>query len=119
MLNINVSLVEISRTRNFRNYKLVYNGEVYILTVNFGEKIHNKLWECEKGVPEDIAPFVTRVLAKEVSEFRARIGEIMDVFEDWIIESKNKKKIPEDFTLDKEDLVEMEKHIADMIYNYK
>ena len=119
MLRVEVSLVEISRTRDHRNYKFVYNGEPYRLTVYFGEKFCNKLWECEKEIPEEVAPFVTKVLGKEVSEFKARVSEITDVFEDWILEAKQKKRIPEDFELNEDDVKELEKNVIDMIYNYK
>lgn len=43
-----VTLKEVSRTRNYRNYALVYNGDTYRLSVYFGEKSHDKLWECDK-----------------------------------------------------------------------
>ena len=119
MLRVEVSLVEISRTRNYRTYELIYNGEPYRLLVYFGEKFCNKLWECEKEIPEEVAPFVTRILTKEVSEFKARVGEITDVFEDWILEARQKKRIPEDLELNENDMKELEKHVIDMIYNYK
>lgn len=43
-----VTLKEVSRIRNYRNYALVYNGDTYRLSVYFGEKSHDKLWECDK-----------------------------------------------------------------------
>ena len=32
-----VTLKEVSRIRNYRNYALVYNGDTYRLSVYFGE----------------------------------------------------------------------------------
>lgn len=65
---INLTLKEESRTKNQRSYKLIYNDEVYFLTVYSGKEFRNKIWECEKEIPEDIAPFITKVLKKELSE---------------------------------------------------
>ena len=119
MLAVEVSLIEISRTRNFRNYKLVYNGESYRLSVYFGEKFCNKLWECEKDIPEEIAPFITNILSKEVSEFRARVGEITDVIEDWIYETKTNGRIPNNFEVNENDMQYLKRNIIDMIYEYE
>ena len=112
MLRMEVSLVEISRTRSFRNYKFVYNGEPYRLSVYFGEKFCNKLWECEKEIPEEVAPFVTNVITKELSEFRARVGEITDVFEDWICEAKRIGRISSDFELNEDDMNWLKKNLV-------
>lgn len=65
---VNLTLEEESRAKNQRSYRLVYNDEVYFLTVHFGKAFRNKIWECEKEIPEDIAPFITKVLKKELSE---------------------------------------------------
>lgn len=65
---VNLTLEEESRTKNHRSYKLVYNDEIYFLTVYSGKEFRNKIWECEKEIPEDIAPFITKVLKKELSE---------------------------------------------------
>lgn len=114
-----VALKEVSRTRNYRNYSLVYNGEPYRLSVYFGEKPCDKLWECDKEIPEDIIGFATNIITKELSEFQARVGEITDIFEDWVIEAKQKGILPDDYELTDEDMTEIKKHVIDMIYNYK
>nr|DAR44150.1 MAG TPA: hypothetical protein [Caudoviricetes sp.] len=118
-MEINVTLKEVSRTRNYRNYKLFYNNEEYYLTVYFGEEFHNKIWECDKEIPEDIAPFVTKVLTRELSEFQARVSEITDIFEDYVIEAKEKGRLPEEYKLSNEELMEIKSHVIDIIYNYK
>ena len=114
-----VTLKEVSRTRNYRNYALVYNGDTYRLSVYFGEKSHDKLWECDKKIPEDVVSFVKNIITKELTEFQARVGEIVDVFEDWIMEARRKGTFPPDYELTENDIMEIKKHVIDMIYNYK
>lgn len=114
-----VTLKEVSRTRNYRNYALVYNGDTYRLSVYFGEKSHDKLWECDKKIPEDVVSFVKNILTKELTEFQERVGEIVDVFEDWIMEARRKGTFPPDYELTENDIMEIKKHVIDMIYNYK
>ena len=118
MLKIEMSLVEISRTRNFRNYEFIYNGKSYRLSVYFGEKFCNKLWECDEEIPEEVSPFVSRVLSNELYEFKSRVGEITDIFEDWILNAKREKRIPENLELNEDDMKELQKHVIDMIYDY-
>lgn len=45
---------------------LLYNGESFeIFTYNDG-KIHNKLYECEKEIPEELEWFVDTVIRREL-----------------------------------------------------
>ena len=48
---VNLTLEEESRAKNHRSYKLVYNDEMYFLTVYSGKEFRNKIWECEKEIP--------------------------------------------------------------------
>ena len=54
-----------------------------------------------------------------MTEFQARVGEIVDVFEDWIMEARRKGTFPPDYELTENDIMEIKKHVIDMIYNYK
>ena len=75
-----VTLKEVSRTRNYRNYALVYNGDTYRLSVYFGEKSHDKLWECDKKNPEDVVSFVKNILTKELTEFLPHLFHGQKIF---------------------------------------
>lgn len=63
--------------------------------------------------------FVKNILTKELTEFQARVGEIVDVFEDWIMEARRKGTFPPDYELTENGIMEIKKHVIDMIYNYK
>lgn len=39
------------------------------------------------------------IITKELTEFQARVGEIVDVFEDWIMEARRKGTFPPDYEL--------------------
>lgn len=72
-----------------------------------------------KKIPEDVVSFVKNIITKESTEFQARVGEIVDVFEDWIMEARRKGTFPPDYELTENDIMEIKKHVIDMIYNYK
>ena len=43
---------------------LLYNGDSFEITYNDG-KFHNKLYECNKEIPEELEWFVDKIIRRE------------------------------------------------------
>ena len=65
MLNICLSLQEWNRSETKITYKMNYNNEEYFLIVYFDGKFHNRIYECDKPVPEELEWFLDKVLSRE------------------------------------------------------
>ena len=47
---------------------LIYNQESYIINTYNDGKIHNKSYECEKEIPEELEWFVDTVIRRELNK---------------------------------------------------
>ena len=49
-------------------YELTYNKESYLIYVKHDGKFHNKLYECEKEIPEELVWFVDNIIRNELNK---------------------------------------------------
>ena len=47
-------------------YWLIYNQESFVIKTYSDGKFHNKLYECEKEIPEELEWFVDTVIRREL-----------------------------------------------------
>lgn len=66
MKDIDICFKQIRNCTNA--FLLLYNGEPFeIFTYNDG-KFHNKLYECDKEIPEELELFVDMVIRRELEK---------------------------------------------------
>lgn len=69
MLNLNVRLQEsVIREDNKITYRLWYENDLYTLTVNCDGKFHNKLYECDREIPQELVGFVDTIIKRETEK---------------------------------------------------
>ena len=51
-----------------KEFWLIYNQESYIINTYNDGKFHNKLYECEKEIPEELDWFVDTVIIRELNK---------------------------------------------------
>lgn len=61
MKGVNIHFIKVRNNQ----YWLVYNQELFKITIYDDGKFHNKLYECEKEIPEELVYFVEMMLKKE------------------------------------------------------
>lgn len=47
-------------------YWLLYNHESFIIKAYNDGQFHNKLYECEKEIPEELEWFVDKIIRREI-----------------------------------------------------
>ena len=47
-------------------YWLIYNQESFVIKTYNDVKFHNKLYECEKEIPEELEWFVDKIIRREI-----------------------------------------------------
>lgn len=57
-----------SEDENETVYELSYNKEYYLIYVKHDGKFHNKLYECEKEIPEELQWFVHNTVRNELEK---------------------------------------------------
>lgn len=65
MLDICLRLQEWNRSETKITYQMNYNNEEYFLIVYCDGKFHNRIYECDKPVPEELEWFLDKVLSRE------------------------------------------------------
>lgn len=68
MLDLHLRFKTFMKDEEETTYELTYNGETYLIFVPHDGKFHNKKWECEKEVPEEVAHFISIVIDRELLE---------------------------------------------------
>ena len=66
MLDLHLRFKTFIENENETTYELTYNRETYLIFVPHDGKFHNKKWECEKEVPEEVAHFISIVIDREL-----------------------------------------------------
>lgn len=64
MLDLRLEFKTFMENDNETIYELTYNNETYLIYVPHDGKFHNKVWECEKEIPEEAAHFISIVIDK-------------------------------------------------------
>ena len=49
-------------------YLIIYNQESFVIKTYNDGKFHNKLYECEKEIPEELDWFVDTVIRRELNK---------------------------------------------------
>lgn len=70
MLDLQVEFKTFKEQEHETTYKLTYKEEVYLIIVPHNEKFHNKLWECEKEIPEELIWFVDTIIRRSLENRR-------------------------------------------------
>lgn len=65
MLDVCLSLQEWDRSETKITYKMRYNDEEYFLSVYCDGKFHNRIYECDRPIPEELDWFLDNVLSRE------------------------------------------------------
>lgn len=65
MLDICFRLQEWNRSETKITYKMNYNKEEYLLVIYCDRKFHNRIYECDKHIPEELDWFLDTVLSRE------------------------------------------------------
>lgn len=68
MVDLNVTLKTFVEDKNITVYKMVYNRETYIILVVHDGKFHNRLYKCEKEIPEELEWFLHYVIEQDLKE---------------------------------------------------
>ena len=66
MKDIYMSFKEILAEENETIYELIYDAESYLIYVVHDGEFHNKLWKCEKEIPEELTMFVDYIVRREL-----------------------------------------------------
>ena len=70
MKKISVDFEVFMENENETIYKLTYNEELYLLHVKHNGKFHNRLWECDKEIPEELEMFVHVIIVRELDKMK-------------------------------------------------
>lgn len=67
MERICISFEEFMDDEKEITYELKYNRDSYLIFVPHNGEFHNKMWECEKEIPEELERFLDFVIGKELN----------------------------------------------------
>lgn len=70
MKKISITFEVFLENKNETTYKLMYNEELYLLYVKHDGKFHNRLWECDKEIPEELEMFVHIIIRRELDKMK-------------------------------------------------
>ena len=70
MKKIIVTFEVCLENKNETTYKLMYNEELYLLYVKHDGKFHNKLWESDMEIPEELEMFVHTIIKRELDKMK-------------------------------------------------
>lgn len=70
MINLRVDFKTFMEDENETTYELTYKRETYLIFVKHDGKFHNKLWECEKEIPEELEMFVHIIIRRELDKMK-------------------------------------------------
>lgn len=76
MRDIDVHFTQIEKN----DFGLLYNGESFNIHIYNDGNFHNRLYECDKEIPEELEWFVDKVIEKEMNQ-RGYIGR----YKQWIL----------------------------------
>ena len=68
MKSKNVKFEVFDKDKKETTYELTYNKESYLIYVKHDGKFHNKLYECEKEIPEELVWFVDNIIRSELNK---------------------------------------------------
>ena len=68
MKSKNVKFEVFDEDKEETTYELTYNKESYLIYVKHDGKFHNKLYECEKEIPEELVWFVDNIIRNELNK---------------------------------------------------
>lgn len=72
MERICISFEEFVVEEKETTYELKYNRDSYLIFVPHDGEFHNKMWECEKEVPEELECFLDIVIRKELDKMATK-----------------------------------------------
>jgi hypothetical protein len=68
MENIYITFKLFDEDEKEITYELMYNRKSYLIFVLNDGKFHNKLYECDKEIPEELVFFVNTIIRRELNK---------------------------------------------------
>jgi hypothetical protein len=68
MKNIYITFELFDEDEKEITFELLYKKKSYLIFVPNDGEFHNKLWECEEEIPEELVFFVDTVIRRELNK---------------------------------------------------